>query len=216
MNGEDIVDTLSASPQIRPHTRPTMRVVLAFALSFAIVGGLSVGLLGTSDIHSVESGGHGHGFILNFVFVMSVAACALAVVRDLSVPARVVSLTKPALVAPFALMAMLVLHEFAGSSLHELSQDASQVFWLSCLWQIIVLATPAFALLTFGMRCLAPTELRRTGAYIGMLAGALGAMGHCWHVPTEPFVLGALLYTAGIGTMMLAGLLLGPRLLRWA
>jgi hypothetical protein len=48
-----------------------------------------------------------------------------------------------------------------------------------------------------------------------MFAGALGAVGHRWHAPTEPFLVRALLYIAGIGTMMVAGLLLGPRLLRW-
>lgn len=215
MATEDIVDRLSANPRIRRWERPTTCIILFSTLSLTIVAGLSIGLLRSSDIHPVESGGHDHGFLLNFVFVMSVAACALAVVRDLSVPARRVSLPKSVLAMPFVLMFVIAGHDLAGSSLHGMSQLASQDSWLSCFWQTVGLASPAFAVLTIGVRSLAPTELRRTGAYIGMFAGALGAMGHCWHAPTEPFFVGTLLYIAGIGTMMIMGLLLGPRLLRW-
>jgi hypothetical protein len=212
---EDIVDRLSANPRVRRSERPTTRVILFSTLSLFIVAGLSIGLLRSPDVHLIESGGHDHGVILNFAFMMSVAACALVVVRDLSVPARPVSLPKSVLAMPFVLMLLIAGHDLAGSSLHEISHEAGQVSWLTCFWQSIGLAMPAFGVLTVGVRCLAPTDLRRTGAYIGMLAGALGAMGHCWHVPTEPFALGALIYVVVIAIMMIAGMLLGPRLLRW-
>ena len=215
MRSDDIVDSLSLNPRCKLHTRPTERLVLASVVSLVIVGSLSIGLLGDSANQLTEGSVHNHGFILNFIFIVSVAACALAIVRDLSVPARLTSLSNSVLAAPFVLMLVVVLHELAGSSLHELSRGARQVSWLSCFWQITVLATPAFVVLTYGVRSLAPTNLRRTGAYIGMLAGALGGMGHCLHVATEPAVFGAILYTGVIVSMMLIGALIGPRVLRW-
>ncbi|MBX9846736.1 MAG: DUF1109 domain-containing protein [Xanthobacteraceae bacterium] len=216
MAARDIVDRISADPRIRRRERPTPRLILSVVLSLAVVAGLSVGLLRSPDILSIASGGqHDHGFILNFAFVVSVAACALVVVRDLSVPARRVSLPKSVLALPFVSMAVLAGHDLMGSSLHVTSQHVSHASWLSCVWQTISLAIPAFAVLTLGVRHLAPVDLRRAGAYIGMLAGALGAMGHCWHASAAPFVLDALGYTAAIAAMMVAGMLFGPRLLRW-
>jgi hypothetical protein len=215
MKTEDLIDRLSANPLIRRSARPTTRIVLFSALALAVVGGLSIGLLRSSDLVSHESSRHNHSFMLYFAFVTSVAACALVIVRDLSVPARPLSLPNSVLAIPFVLMVLVAGHDQVGSWLHGISQEASQDSWLSCFWQTVGLAVPAFAVLAVGVRSLAPTDLRRTGAYIGMFAGALGAMGHCWHGPTEPFLIGTLLYIAGIGTMMVAGLLLGPRLLRW-
>ncbi|MBX9827618.1 MAG: DUF1109 domain-containing protein [Xanthobacteraceae bacterium] len=216
MAPRDVIDRISANPRIRHRERPAPRLILSVALSLAVVAGLSGGLLGSPDILSIASGGqHDHGFILNFAFVLSVAACALVVVRDLSVPARRVSLPKSVLALPFVSMAVLAGHDLMGSSLHGAAQHASHASWWSWVWQTVSLAIPAFAVLTLGVRHLAPVDLRRVGAYIGMLAGALGAMGHCWHASAAPFALGALGYTAAIATMMIAGMLLGPRLLRW-
>jgi hypothetical protein len=215
MNTEDLIDRLSANPRIWRLARPTTRVVLFSALALAVVAGLSIGLLRSSDLASLGSSRHDHGFLLYFAFVTSVAACALVMVRDLSVPARPQSLPNCVLAIPFVLMVLVAGHHQLSSWLHGISPEASEDSWLSCFWQTVGLAVPAFAVLTAGVRSLAPTDLRRAGAYIGMFAGALGAMGHCWHGPAEPFLVGTLLYIAGIGTMMIAGLLLGPRLLRW-
>ena len=66
-----------------------------------------------------------------------------------------------------------------------------------------------------GLREGAPTNLMRTGAIAGLVAGALGAAVFAFHHPggSVPFI--ALWYGGSILLCALVGAILGPRLLRW-
>lgn len=59
------------------------------------------------------------------------------------------------------------------------------------------------------------TDLVRTGALVGLTAGAVSAVGYALHCMDDavPFV--AVWYGGTILLCALAGALLGPRLLRW-
>ena len=86
---------------------------------------------------------------------------------------------------------------------------------LECLWQIPALAIPAFVILTFAVRYLAPTNLIRTGAYMGLVAGGIGAIGYAFHCHDDSVAFVAVSYTLAIAEMTVVGALLGPRILRW-
>jgi hypothetical protein len=87
--------------------------------------------------------------------------------------------------------------------------------WAACLFCIPLFAIAPFASLIWALRSGAPTNLVRTGAIIGLVAGALGAVVFAFHHPggSIPFI--ALWYGGPIVLCALVGAILGPRLLRW-
>jgi hypothetical protein len=78
-----------------------------------------------------------------------------------------------------------------------------------------VFAAVPFAILIAAARQGAPTNLTRTGALAGLVAGALGAVAYAFHCPDDflPFI--ALWHGGGIAFCAAVGAVLGPRLLRW-
>ncbi len=87
--------------------------------------------------------------------------------------------------------------------------------WLECVVSIPVIAVVPFAVIVWAVRQTAPTDLRRTGAIVGLVAGCLSAAGYALHCVDDsvPFV--ALWYGGTIALCTLVGWALGPRLLRW-
>ena len=87
--------------------------------------------------------------------------------------------------------------------------------WAACLLCIPLFAAAPFASLIWALRKDAPTNLARTGAIAGMVAGAVGAAAYTLHQPASsiPFIM--FWYGGAIAVCALAGAILGPRLLRW-
>jgi hypothetical protein len=87
--------------------------------------------------------------------------------------------------------------------------------WAACLICIPLFAVAPFASLIWALRKGAPTNLMRTGAIAGLVAGALGAAVFAFHHPggSIPFI--ALWYGGSILLCALVGAILGSRLLRW-
>jgi hypothetical protein len=87
--------------------------------------------------------------------------------------------------------------------------------WEVCLICIPLFAIAPFASLIWALRKEAPTNLTRTGAVTGLVAGALSAAVFAFHHPggSIPFIV--LWYGGPIVLCALVGAILGPRLLRW-
>lgn len=87
--------------------------------------------------------------------------------------------------------------------------------WMVCPWQILALAAPIWLAAVLAMRRLAPTRLALAGASAGLLAGGLSVVvyGLYCQESAAPFV--AVWYSLGMAASVVAGALLGPRLLRW-
>ena len=91
---------------------------------------------------------------------------------------------------------------------------------LGTYWTRCPVCTPVFAMLPFAMliwalRKGAPTQLARTGAVAGLVADALGAAAYSLHCPDDSLPFVAPWYAGAIALCMVAGLAVGPRLLRW-
>lgn len=207
----DFIRALSANPKVS--LGPTGSIVIGAFVAVLIVWVFSVAVLGGLGI--ADRGARDHRFFVSLLFAASVGACALVVVRDLSIPARLVGIGKPIVAIPFVTAGAIALHEMTHLGVHELSRDVHYLSWFSCYLQIIFLALLAYAAIAFCVRQLAPTNLAQTGLYVGMLSGALGVLGHCWHGSNEALALNILLYFVAIGTMALAGRLMGRHLLHW-
>lgn len=87
--------------------------------------------------------------------------------------------------------------------------------WLECLISIPVIAVVPFAVVIWAVRKAAPTNLVRTGAFSGLVAGGVSAIGYALHCSDDSLPFVALWYGGTIVLCTLAGAILGPRLLHW-
>ncbi len=87
--------------------------------------------------------------------------------------------------------------------------------WLECLISIPIIAVLPFAIIMFAVRLAAPTNLVRTGALAGLVAGGVSAIAYALHCTDDSLPFVALWYGGTVGLCTAAGALLGPRLLRW-
>jgi hypothetical protein len=87
--------------------------------------------------------------------------------------------------------------------------------WLECLLSIPIIAIVPFAISIWAVRQSAPTNLARAGAFAGLIAGGVSAIGYALHCTDDSLPFIAVWYGGTIVLCTLAGALLGPRLLRW-
>jgi hypothetical protein len=87
--------------------------------------------------------------------------------------------------------------------------------WLECLVSIPVIAILPFAVSIWAVRQAAPTNLARTGAFAGLVAGGVSAMAYALHCTDDSLPYVAVWYGGTIVLCTLAGAAMGPRLLRW-
>ena len=87
--------------------------------------------------------------------------------------------------------------------------------WAACLVCIPLFAVAPFASLVWALRRGAPTNLMRTGAIAGLVAGALGATMFAFHHTSGSIAFIGLWYGGPILLCAVVGAILGPRLLRW-
>lgn len=87
--------------------------------------------------------------------------------------------------------------------------------WLECLLSIPVIAVVPFAVIMWAVRSAAPTDLTRTGALAGLVAGGVSAAAYALHCTDDSLPFIALWYGGTVALCTAAGATLGPRLLRW-
>lgn len=154
-------------------------------------------------------------FWFKFLFTGSVAALAFALAQRLSRPGVGLGRLPAALAAVFValwLLGAVALGLAAPSARAEMLFGES---WNSCPLNIALLSVPFFAASMWAMRGLAPTRLSLAGAAAGLLAGAAAATVYAIHCPEmqAPFL--GVWYVAGMLIPVVAGALVGPKLLRW-
>lgn len=125
---------------------------------------------------------------------------------------RGVSITFVAL--PFVGIMLLAAISLVFTPVSHWNEMALEGQWLECLLSIPIIAIAPFAAIIWAVRRTAPTDLVRTGAVAGLVAGAVSATGYALHCVDDSLPFVALWY-GGIALCTLAGATLGPRLLRW-
>lgn len=194
---------------------PTVAVTLAAILALVVVLTVSVTWLQPRTDLAANLAGHNYIFVLKLIFTVGVVAAALPALRDLSVPGRRIRWGSVLTVAPFVTIMTFALHELARTPVSEWSHHVGEASWLGCLLRIPALAIPAFIILALAVRGLAPTNLTRAGAYVGLLAGAIAAVGYALHCHDDSVAFVAISYSLAMLEMTLIGALVGPRVLRW-
>ena len=153
---------------------------------------------------------------VKLTFSAGVVVLAMFILAKLARPGGERNARLATAVAPFAAILLLSALSLAVAPRAHWDEMIVGEMWLECLISIPIIAILPFAVIIWAVRSVAaPTDLVRTGALAGLLAGGVSAMGYALHCRDDSLAFVALWYGGTIVLCMLAGALLGPRLLRW-
>jgi len=213
MKTEQLIDMLSTN--VEPVKRGQVWKPLIWALAIGGAASFCV-MLATVGLRAQAAGGIHVGFLaLKLLFMLSVIGTGTALLIKLIRPGQEARklfrfLVLPFLVAGFVGIVALALQPSSAWDRMILGTE-----WVACLLCIPLFATVPFALLIWALRKGAPTDLKRTGAIAGLVAGALGATAYAFHCPDDSLPFVAIWYGAMVVLCAWFGARLGPRLLRW-
>lgn len=214
MKTDELIDILGRN--VEPVKSGQLRNVLlaalaigtgaALCLMFAILG-IPTGMIGD---------GEGMGFkMLALAFTLGLVALGVPYLIGSARPGR--TSRKPLVLIGLMYLALFAagLIAFVLTPHTDWSGMAFGPQWSACLICIPLFAFPPFLALVLAMRKEAPTDLRMTGAIIGLVAGSLGAAAFALHHSGSSLLFITLWYGGSILLCAAIGALLGPRLLRW-
>ena len=213
MKTDDLFDMLGAN--LEPVNRGELRNTLVVALTVGAVAAICVmlGIFGmptdalAADYFALKA--------VALAFTLGLVGAGASFLVRCARPGD--AGRKPLVVIGLVFFAVLSAGLFALAVTHPSAWGGMVMgpHWAACLICIPLFAAAPFASLVWALRRGAPTNLVRTGAVMGLVAGALGAGVFAFHHPTGsiPFIL--IWYGGPIVLCALVGAILGPRLLRW-
>jgi hypothetical protein len=213
MKTDSLIEMLSTN--VEPVKRGEIWRLLALAFALGLVAAFGVMLVtigGRPNLGAPQS-------------LLSVALKAVfALIVIVSSGVALMRFAKPGgeglRLAPYLLPMLLALFlgGLIGLDLVTSSSRAASVIgtqtW-TCVTCIPLFAILPFLALIFALRRAAPTDLRRTGAIAGLLAGGVGAVVYAFHCPDDSVLFVTVWYGSALAFCTLIGGLLGPRFLRW-
>jgi hypothetical protein len=213
MKTDDLIAMLSTEVEPVDHRRPAWIIGAALAAGAAVAVAAAVVALGLrSGFTDVPALG---AVLLKIAFAVATLVPASIFLVRLARPGGERGTPLALLAFPFVAVMLVAAHSLALAPSSHWSGMVTGRDWVECLVSIPLIAIIPFALLIWAVRRAAPTDLARTGALVGLVAGCLSAAGYALHCVDDsvPFV--ALWYGGTVALCTVAGWLLGPRLLRW-
>lgn len=211
MKTDQLINLLSTN--VEPVKSGQIRKTLAFAI---VAGGAAAFcvMLGTVGLRS------GPTFSLNFLavkllFTLCLLGMGTLLLARLARPGQSGKKLSPLTFLPFLVIAITVAVALGFEKPMMWGRMLLGMNWVTCLLCIPLFAVVPFAALIWFLRKGAPTDLKRTGAIAGLVAGALGATAYAFHCPDDSIPFIAVWYGAMVALCASIGALLGPRLLRW-
>ncbi|MFM9848052.1 MAG: NrsF family protein [Hyphomicrobiaceae bacterium] len=153
--------------------------------------------------------------LLKLAFTMATVAIASIYLIKLAAPGGEQRAPIALAAAPFTVVILLAVISLAFAPLAHWKDMAVGDRWLECLLSIPIIAIVPFAVIVWTVRKMAPTDLTRAGALVGLVAGGISATGYALHCTDDSLSFVALWYGGTMALCTLAGAKLGPRLLRW-
>jgi hypothetical protein len=213
MKTDDLISILSTNVEPVDHRRIVQNIGMAIVAGAATAVATAFFVLGPrADLTTVGT------------FIPPLLKIAFTLIILVPASIYLIRLTRPggerrssvALVAsPFiAVMFLVVLSLTFAPGSHWNGRVLSDE-WLECLISIPLIAIVPFSLIVWAVRQMAPTDLARTGAFAGLVAGCLSATGYALHCADDSVPFFALWYGGTIALCTFAGWKLGPKLLRW-
>ena len=158
---------------------------------------------------------HAVSLALKLLFVLSLIGVGTALLIKLNRPGQDGKGLFKLTFVPFLAAGLAAIVALAVQPSADWGPMCFGTHWVACLFCIPFFAIGPFAALIWALRKGAPTNLRRTGAIAGLVAGALGAAAYAFHCPDDSIPFVAIWYGAMLGFCAWIGAKLGPRLLRW-
>jgi hypothetical protein len=214
MKTEQLIDILSTN--LAPVSEGRLKKTLLWAL---LVGGTAAFFLMLTTVgprSDVAGSSFYPGYLaLKLLFTLSLVGIGAALLLRLMRPGQDARKRFAFVLLPFLIVACAGV---VSLRLGEPMAWGRMIFgmqWGTCLLCIPLFAVVPFAALIWALRQGAPTNLKRTGAIAGLVAGALGATAYAFHCPGDSIPFVAIWYGAMVAFCALIGAMLGPRLLRW-
>lgn len=213
MKTEDLVAALST--RIEPVNHRVVGWTMGIALATAVVVTLGLTIVGLGIRADLTTGRALAFLFLKLAFTTGVVGISSIYLMRLARPGGERRTSSIRAVMPFAAVALLgtISLGLAPSSHWDAMVLGDQ--WLECLLSIPFIAIVPFAIIVAATRKAAPTNLERAGAFAGLIAGGVSAMAYALHCTDDSLPFVALWYGGTIALCTLAGMVLGPRLLRW-
>jgi len=213
MNTDRLIDMLSTN--LEPVKGGQLGKTLGWAIVIGLVAAFGVMLACFGIRSDLIAGNHSGALALKIVFALSLVGTGAAFLIKSMVPGqqeghRFALIFLPFLAASAAALAIVVQQPALASG--GMIEGAAAAM---CLFCIPFLAIIPFALLTWALRKGAPTDLRRSGAVAGLVAGAIGATVYSFSCPSDSWLFVFLGYTVAVALCSIVGAQVGPRLLRW-
>jgi hypothetical protein len=213
MNTDELISALSRGVEPVNRRLVNRNVAIALAVGIAVAMGLAFAALGVrADLTTSRAALF---LCLKLAFGVAITGAASVYLARLARPGgeRKVS-------AGLAAMPLLAIMLIAAVSLGQAPRSHWDKMvmgneWLECLISIPIIAIVPFVVVIWAMRRAAPTNLLLAGAFSGLVAGGISAIGYALHCTDDSLPFVALWYGGTIVLCTLAGALLGPRLLRW-
>jgi hypothetical protein len=213
MKTDDLVALLSTNhePVDRGWAVRTLRVALGtsaiLALGITIVGlGVRSDLMTTRALIFV---------VIKLFFAVGIVSLALVYLTRLARPGAQRKTSSFLIAMPFLIIVVLAAISLGLAPSSHWDKMIAGDQWLECLVSVPVIAIVSFAISIWAVRRAAPTNLARTGAFAGLIAGGVSAMAYALHCTDDSLPFVAVWYGGTIVLCTLAGAALGPRLLRW-
>ena len=213
MKTDELVIALSKS--IEPINRRLITRNFGIALAIATVIALAIMVVGFGIRADVTTPRAILFLLLKLAFALAIVGIASVYLLRLARPGGERRVSPGLAAIPFVAIMLL-----AGVSLGQAPSSHWDKMvmgdqWLECLLSIPIIAIVPFAAIMWAVRKAAPTNLVRTGAFSGLVAGGVSAIAYALHCTDDSLPFVALWYGGTIVLCTLAGAFLGPRLLRW-
>jgi hypothetical protein len=213
MKTDDLVAALSAN--IEPVNRKLVSRTVYIALAAGTAVALGIMLVGLGVRPDLMTPRALIFLLLKLAFAVGIVGVASVYLTRLARPGGERRTSSISAVAPFAAIVLLAAISLGLAPSSHWNKMVMGDEWLECLLSIPIIAIVPFAVIIAAVRRAAPTDLARTGAFAGLIAGGVSAMGYALHCTDDSLPFVAVWYGGTIVLCTLAGAALGPRLLRW-
>jgi hypothetical protein len=213
MKTDDLVEVLSAC--IDPADLRAIGRRIATAVAAGSVLAVAAILIGFGPRTGLSTVGAWTFLFLKIAFAAAIAGTAAIYLIRLSRPGGTLKYGTLVVILPFLVIVSLALLSLGSAPVSHWDRMVAGDEWLECLVSIPIIAIVPFALTMWAVRQAAPTDLRRAGAFAGLVAGGISAVAYALHCSDDSLPFVAVWYGGTIVVCTLAGAALGPRLLRW-
>jgi hypothetical protein len=213
MKTDDLVSLLAAD------TLPVPRRAASRRIAFALAVGVPLALLIVMTEYGVRRDlvqvMFWPMFWMKVLVPFTIAVAGFVVLQRLARPGVKVGAGWLGLVLPVLMLWAMALVSYLMAPEARRPDMVWGQTWRTCAFSIAEISVPVFVASLVALRTLAPTRPALAGACAGAMSGASAAAVYALHCPelTAPFL--AIWYVAGMALPVIAGSVIGPRVLRW-